>query len=535
MLEETKNRYLRTGYCVAKWLFICMIFLSLGNVYEDVVIFERVLMALLGISSWNGCIYYISKKAEDSSKVLKVLSILEIMGDSLTITILAWCYGGYSEGFEGIFFMVLMVFIWLNYGATLISYVLILFIWGNLFVSYENIYQSINVLYTHKLWILMIIGVWISFVFYTISKEKSDFRMEMQCLKEQKETLETRLQQAMTLRELGCAIYKSESIERAISQSIGYIHKLIKSDGIGIILYGENNVESDARCYTYLELKKHKMSDEQDIGYQPFYGQVQLQNIRNHRAYKNCILSHEPISIQKNEDEIIANILPGTKEKYLYLFNIIREGKECGMIVCNTPMRLDVSASKQIDEMIQYVALTLDKINQVENEKEKSMKDTLTHVASRRAVEEILKKHRIKARKEQKEIGILFVDIDHFKQFNDTYGHPVGDLVLKQVAQCMQKHMPHGGTVGRYGGEEFVAILYGETEEKSYRIAEKIREEIANHSLEAYTQKHTVLTVSIGVATYQGDMTGIDEVVNRADKAMYQAKKEKNKVCIYNL
>lgn len=127
-------------------------------------------------------------------------------------------------------------------------------------------------------------------------------------------------------------------------------------------------------------------------------------------------------------------------------------------------------------------------------------------------------------------LSILFFDTDNFKKINDTYGHAVGDEVLKKIAETINKSVREGDTVSRWGGEEIVASLLGANTEDARTKAEEIRKKIEDLTFDS--TPGLKVTDSIGVASYvKGD--SLDEVVGRADKAMYEAKQTgKNKVVV---
>lgn len=127
-------------------------------------------------------------------------------------------------------------------------------------------------------------------------------------------------------------------------------------------------------------------------------------------------------------------------------------------------------------------------------------------------------------------IGILFFDIDNFKTINDTYGHDCGDVVLKTVAQTFVHNVRSYDIIMRYGGEEFVSIIFVDDVASVKTIANKLRSLLANAFLE-----HNGLTIRFTAscgATFLKDNETINEAITRADTLMYQAKKNgKNQVC----
>jgi diguanylate cyclase (GGDEF)-like protein len=123
-------------------------------------------------------------------------------------------------------------------------------------------------------------------------------------------------------------------------------------------------------------------------------------------------------------------------------------------------------------------------------------------------------------------LGVLMVDLDHFKRVNDTHGHLAGDEVLKAVAETVRRTVRDYDSVGRFGGEEFVVLLPGIAPREVVVIAERIRHAITQLrvSLPAAGTVLSTLTASIGVACYPDAGTGVDELVHAADTALYRAK-----------
>ncbi len=125
-------------------------------------------------------------------------------------------------------------------------------------------------------------------------------------------------------------------------------------------------------------------------------------------------------------------------------------------------------------------------------------------------------------------LSLLMLDVDHFKQFNDSYGHPAGDEVLRQVARVLNDTRRANDVVARYGGEEFAVILVDTAKFTAAKVAERVRERIAAHDFaDAATKasKGTTITVSLGVATFPDDGGDAEALVRAADTALYAAKR----------
>lgn len=153
--------------------------------------------------------------------------------------------------------------------------------------------------------------------------------------------------------------------------------------------------------------------------------------------------------------------------------------------------------------------------------------DGLTLVGNRRSFQEFLSNEWQRAVRSKTEISLILLDIDHFKLFNDTYGHHAGDECLKKVAAALRRtiHRPTD-FVARFGGEEFAIILGGTNAEGAFSVAERILENVKDLNISHTTSKTCAqLTVSVGVATTFADLeTSESELIKSADKALYEAK-----------
>ncbi|MEC4813544.1 MAG: diguanylate cyclase, partial [Scytonema sp. PMC 1069.18] len=160
--------------------------------------------------------------------------------------------------------------------------------------------------------------------------------------------------------------------------------------------------------------------------------------------------------------------------------------------------------------------------------------DPLTGVLNRRHLFTLVEQELNRAQRYDSIFSILILDIDHFKKINDTYGHAVGDQILKVMAQTVLNSLRKVDFFGRFGGEEFVAFLPETNIDAAIMVAERIRDRVKAIALPVQEQLVS-MTVSIGVAHYQlGDET-VDVIIQRADKALYQAKHQgRNRVVAYS-
>ncbi len=160
--------------------------------------------------------------------------------------------------------------------------------------------------------------------------------------------------------------------------------------------------------------------------------------------------------------------------------------------------------------------------------------DSLTGVLNRRAILARLRVAFTEARRASKALAVLFLDIDHFKRINDSYGHSAGDACLKAVMAEIADELRQGDYVGRYGGEEFLVVLPGAGGTNGSVIAERIRRRIEGIQL-TIADTQCRVQVSIGVAALYHDVATPDELIERADSALYQAKTDgRNRVGVFH-
>lgn len=161
---------------------------------------------------------------------------------------------------------------------------------------------------------------------------------------------------------------------------------------------------------------------------------------------------------------------------------------------------------------------------------ELSLTDALTGVYNRRYFDLFLANEVDRSRRFNHRLGILILDIDHFKKYNDAYGHPAGDKALQFLARCLQQERRSADVVARIGGEEFALILPETDVEGAWNVAEKIREAV-RYSPDLKRS----ITVSIGISVLHGTKVEGDIMIQQADLALYEAKKRgRNRVCIYD-
>ncbi len=150
--------------------------------------------------------------------------------------------------------------------------------------------------------------------------------------------------------------------------------------------------------------------------------------------------------------------------------------------------------------------------------------DPLTGLFNRRYLEDTLPRELNQARRKNDPTSVAMLDIDHFKKFNDTFGHDAGDLILREMGHLFKESLRKSDIACRYGGEEFVIVLFDSTQKESLKRFETIRDRINNLQLRYREQLLGRMTVSIGIAEATDNSMTAEELVTAADKALYAAK-----------
>jgi len=185
-----------------------------------------------------------------------------------------------------------------------------------------------------------------------------------------------------------------------------------------------------------------------------------------------------------------------------------------------------------LDFISDLVSSAINNARLYEKTEELSTKDSLTGFYIHRYMKERLKEEVDRARINSSLLSVIMIDIDHFKDYNDKYGHSAGDKVLLRIAKIIGGKLRNGQIIARYGGEEFAILLPGTDKDKATKIAEDIRKEVETSKF-VLRRKETKVTISAGVSTYTDDIKDNEELLKRSDFCLYQAKKQgRNKVCV---
>lgn len=206
---------------------------------------------------------------------------------------------------------------------------------------------------------------------------------------------------------------------------------------------------------------------------------------------------------------------------------MIAPGDVLGLLHIEYPV--ETPCDRRAEEMAlivsEHLSLSLSNLKLRETLHAQSVRDPLTGLFNRRYMEETLEREIYRATRTGYPIGIIMLDIDHFKRLNDTYGHDAGDLVLIEIGKKIRDSIRVSDVACRYGGEEFILILPNADLEVTRHRAEKLRSDIESGNFVYHLQELGAITVSLGVAGYPDHAQAMESILKKADEALYLAKK----------
>lgn len=241
--------------------------------------------------------------------------------------------------------------------------------------------------------------------------------------------------------------------------------------------------------------------------------------------HKELVCSHVNMSA---EDNLAILCVPLTAQNNIYGLLYMETSQEENHYF-NDDQRLMINAFAEL------IALALANVRLRENLQYQSIRDPLTGLYNRRYLDDYLFKHTHQAERNKTPFSILLLDLDHFKKINDHFGHDAGDAVLKEVGNVLQNSIRIGDIATRYGGEEFIIVLYDITVEAARKRAESIRQAVAMLKIKYGAQQIGPVSITTGISSWPGDGKTSIELIEKADIALYNGKKTgRNRVIFYS-
>jgi diguanylate cyclase (GGDEF)-like protein/PAS domain S-box-containing protein len=216
------------------------------------------------------------------------------------------------------------------------------------------------------------------------------------------------------------------------------------------------------------------------------------------------------------------------KTGYLCL-PLVVQGETLGLFYIDTPAEMNHEHAASWKQMVvtvgEGIKLSLSNLNLREIMRDQATHDPLTGLFNRRYLDDTLPREINHARRQKARICLAMLDIDHFKHFNDTFGHEAGDLVLRELGRVLQENVRKSDIVCRYGGEEFVLVLLDSTLEASRKHIERIRSHVKELQVRYGDQLLNSMSLSVGLVEANEHEIMADDLLRAADEAMYAAKR----------
>ncbi|HXF36327.1 MAG TPA: sensor domain-containing diguanylate cyclase [Actinomycetota bacterium] len=239
------------------------------------------------------------------------------------------------------------------------------------------------------------------------------------------------------------------------------------------------------------------------------------------RAVASARRSRTPIAVHRPEPgrhPLLAALLPGARN--VLVVPLSAEGTPIGVVVLEYPWpRIGRWTLSAIGQFASHAALALRNAWLLSEVEHLASTDPLTGVANRRTFQEALERELSRASRAGSSLGLVLLDVDRFKEFNDTHGHQAGDELLRAVARSLVAHCRDFDTVARYGGEEFVLILPDCDPPTCAAVADRVRRAAAQRP------GGVTVTLSAGAASYPSDAGDASALVRAADEALYASKR----------
>jgi diguanylate cyclase (GGDEF)-like protein len=203
---------------------------------------------------------------------------------------------------------------------------------------------------------------------------------------------------------------------------------------------------------------------------------------------------------------------------------LVAQGETVGLFYVEERHDETAINDQDLHALAETIGLSLVNLRLQEKLRNQSIRDPLTGLFNRRYLEESLELECSRAERSELPIGMVMLDVDHFKRFNDTFGHDAGDIVLKHIGEILKRSVRQGDVACRFGGEEFVVVLPGTGVAEAFEVAERVRQSVQKLEVVYRNQALGRITVSLGVATYPAAGQAPAELIEAADQALYAAK-----------
>ncbi|HOP09864.1 MAG TPA: diguanylate cyclase [Oscillospiraceae bacterium] len=328
--------------------------------------------------------------------------------------------------------------------------------------------------------------------------------------------LQERTEEMNLLNEMGEQLQICQNTEEACAISVQYVKRICPSSHGALYLIKDSGNLAEAIQ------KWGEPSNTQEI-----FAPLNCWAIRRGRQHL----------VDDNHPGLLCTHITGPQSGRYVCIPLLANGETIGILHLNDfskPIQ-ELSAPNEtcndhkfqmVTTIAEHTALALSNLKLKETLRQQSIRDALTGLFNRRYMEESLERELRRAMRNNKTVGVIMIDIDHFKNFNDAFGHDGGDALLRELGVLLKQALRGGDIVCRYGGEEFVMVLPEIALEDAKKRAEEVRQGIKNLSVYHLGKPLDKCTVSLGVAVFPENGNTAETILKAADNALYRAKNE---------
>lgn len=314
---------------------------------------------------------------------------------------------------------------------------------------------------------------------------------------------------------IGLATTSSLKIDEVLHLIYEQVNRVLHPDTFYIALYDEDVAEL-----------RYDIFIEAGQALQPFKARLDGMGVSSW-----VIRNRKPIFVKHWDNEIEqlpfqANVV-GAPTQSVISVPLIAKNKIVGVMSVQAvePARFDQNHLRLLTSIAGQAALALENAKLHATVREQAQRDSLTGAYNHGTFIDKMHSAIREGHQEKHKVALIMLDIDRFKQYNDNYGHMIGDDVLRSTVAAIQNHVKSTDTVGRWGGEEFGIILSNVTRAQARAIAERIRQTVSLNTMkDLHNRSIPSPTVSQGIAIYPEDATQVEELIDKADSALFRAK-----------
>lgn len=412
--------------------------------------------------------------------------------------------------------------------------------------TFLNYISGRFILDTRLIWQIGIFAL-LSIVLFYLMQSTLDYKNQNEVLKKYLQRLQQELDsEREALKELKAEFNKElmrlESFVITISDMAKQISSVLETEHLlKLLLRKTVDLLGSQDCAIFrVDSKKGRLIYVDSVGY--LRGEIETLSLKMDEesgqvglaAKTGDLISKKVLS----QDSAKRHVLNNDKIKTSYCQPIVQNSRTLA-VICVGDVSKDLTSQQTVrilSTLANFGAVALTNTELVDRIREQSIRDSLTWLYNHQFFQKQMDTLLNRAIREKETLGLVMMDLDHFKEFNDTYGHQAGDLVLKKTAEILNSEARSSDVIARYGGEEFVVILPGRDERSAYDITEGIRKRFEESTIE-FEGRHLKITISGGVSVFnpaKERQIKKNVLIKYADEALYRAKKEgRNRVIVY--